>query len=139
VGDAIAHRLMAAGNHAKVYNRTRSRAEALKTAGAVIADSPADASSGLAVIPLLADAHGGLKTFGANRMSYEHDYRRDFATVSCNASRFWAMLSRGAGVWTAQRRAVGQIIRRRRRRSKTDLAVSTHFHVGSRLTSLAAL
>jgi 3-hydroxyisobutyrate dehydrogenase-like beta-hydroxyacid dehydrogenase len=55
MGGAIARRLIAAGHPVKVYNRTRSRAEALKTEGAVIADSPADASSGEAVITMLAD------------------------------------------------------------------------------------
>jgi 3-hydroxyisobutyrate dehydrogenase-like beta-hydroxyacid dehydrogenase len=55
MGGAIASRLIAAGHQVKVYNRTRSRAEALKTAGAIIADSPADASSGEAVITMLAD------------------------------------------------------------------------------------
>src|SRR3981081_453493 len=42
MGGAIARRLIAAAHPLKVYNRTRSRAEALKTEGAVIADSPAE-------------------------------------------------------------------------------------------------
>src|SRR4051812_31018195 len=43
MGSAIAHRLIAAGHQVTVYNRTRSRAEALREAGAVVADTPADA------------------------------------------------------------------------------------------------
>jgi 3-hydroxyisobutyrate dehydrogenase-like beta-hydroxyacid dehydrogenase len=55
MGSAIARRLIEAGHQVKVHNRTPSRAEALKTVGAVIADSPADASSGEVVITMLAD------------------------------------------------------------------------------------
>ncbi|MEA2737888.1 MAG: hypothetical protein QOH05_1195 [Acetobacteraceae bacterium] len=55
MGSAIARRLIEAGHQVKVYNRTRNRAETLKTAGAIIADSPADASSGEVVITMLAD------------------------------------------------------------------------------------
>jgi 3-hydroxyisobutyrate dehydrogenase-like beta-hydroxyacid dehydrogenase len=55
MGSAIASRLLGAGHKVKVYNRTRSRAEALKAAGAIVADSPADASSGEAVVTMLAD------------------------------------------------------------------------------------
>jgi 3-hydroxyisobutyrate dehydrogenase-like beta-hydroxyacid dehydrogenase len=55
MGSAIAHRLIAAGHQVTVYNRTCSRAEALREAGAVVADTPADASRGEAVITMLAD------------------------------------------------------------------------------------
>jgi 3-hydroxyisobutyrate dehydrogenase-like beta-hydroxyacid dehydrogenase len=55
MGSAIASRLLGAGHKVKVYNRTRSRAEALKAAGAIVADSPADTSSSEAVITMLAD------------------------------------------------------------------------------------
>jgi shikimate 5-dehydrogenase len=55
MGGAIAGRLIEAGHQVKVYNRTRSRAEALKADGAVIADSPVEASAGEAVITMLAD------------------------------------------------------------------------------------
>jgi len=55
MGSAIAHRLIAAGHQVKVYNRTRSRAEALAEAGAVVAETPAEASAGEAVFTMLAD------------------------------------------------------------------------------------
>jgi 3-hydroxyisobutyrate dehydrogenase-like beta-hydroxyacid dehydrogenase len=55
MGSAIARRLIEAGHHVTVYNRTRSRAETLKADGAAIADSPAGASTGEATITMLAD------------------------------------------------------------------------------------
>jgi 3-hydroxyisobutyrate dehydrogenase-like beta-hydroxyacid dehydrogenase len=55
MGAAIAARLAKAGNRVTVYNRTASRAEALKAHGAIVADSPAGASGGEAVITMLAD------------------------------------------------------------------------------------
>jgi 3-hydroxyisobutyrate dehydrogenase-like beta-hydroxyacid dehydrogenase len=78
MGSAIARRLIEAGHQVKVHNRTPGRAETLKTAGAVIADSPADASSGEVVITMLADdpaveavvvgPHGVLQGLGKNQV-----------------------------------------------------------------------
>jgi 3-hydroxyisobutyrate dehydrogenase-like beta-hydroxyacid dehydrogenase len=55
MGSAIALRLSQAKHRVTVYNRTRSRAEQLQSSGAIIADSPAAASTGDAVITMLAD------------------------------------------------------------------------------------
>src|SRR4051812_50087595 len=41
MGQALAARLLAAGHDVAVYNRTRSKAEALVEAGGAIVDSPA--------------------------------------------------------------------------------------------------
>jgi 3-hydroxyisobutyrate dehydrogenase-like beta-hydroxyacid dehydrogenase len=42
MGQALAARLLAAGHDVAIYNRTRSKAEALVEAGATVVDSPAD-------------------------------------------------------------------------------------------------
>ncbi len=42
MGAALARRLLVAGHDVAVYNRTRSKAEALEEVGAVVVDSPAD-------------------------------------------------------------------------------------------------
>jgi 3-hydroxyisobutyrate dehydrogenase-like beta-hydroxyacid dehydrogenase len=55
MGGAIARRLIEAKHRVTVYNRTPARAEPLKAEGALVADSPAGASSGEAVITMLAD------------------------------------------------------------------------------------
>ncbi len=55
MGSAIALRLIQAKHRVTVYNRTRSRAEQLQSSGAIIADNPAAASTGDAVITMLAD------------------------------------------------------------------------------------
>jgi 3-hydroxyisobutyrate dehydrogenase-like beta-hydroxyacid dehydrogenase len=55
MGCAIARRLIQAKHRVTVYNRTRGRAEQLRSSGAIIADSPAAASTGDAVITMLAD------------------------------------------------------------------------------------
>jgi 3-hydroxyisobutyrate dehydrogenase-like beta-hydroxyacid dehydrogenase len=55
MGQAMARNLLKAGHRLAVYNRTRSRAEALAVEGAVIAFRPADACSGEVVITMLAD------------------------------------------------------------------------------------
>lgn len=46
MGAAIARRLLTAGHDVSVWNRTAKRAHALRTAGARVADSPADAAKG---------------------------------------------------------------------------------------------
>lgn len=56
MGSAMARNLIKAGHDHKVYNRTRSRAEALSSEGAVVADSPGGAAAGAeVVITMLAD------------------------------------------------------------------------------------
>ena len=55
MGLAMARNLMKAGHSLRVYNRTQSRAEPLEREGATIATSPAEASTGDAVITMLAN------------------------------------------------------------------------------------
>lgn len=56
MGTGMARNLLRAGHAVTVYNRTREKAEALVESGAVVADSPADASRGAeAVFTMLAD------------------------------------------------------------------------------------
>lgn len=56
MGSGMARNLIKAGHTVTVYNRTRSRAEALRAGGAAVAESPAQAASGAeAVITMLAD------------------------------------------------------------------------------------
>jgi len=55
MGEPIARNLIKAGYVLRVYNRTRSRAEALVSAGAIYAETPAAASSAGLVATMLAD------------------------------------------------------------------------------------
>jgi len=56
MGSGMARRLLGAGFPVAVYNRTRSKAEALAADGARVADSPRDAAAGAdVVISMLAD------------------------------------------------------------------------------------
>lgn len=55
MGNAMARNLMRAGHRVTVWNRTRGRAEDLGSLGALIAETPADACKGDAVITCLAD------------------------------------------------------------------------------------
>jgi len=55
MGLAMARNLLKAGHSLRVYNRTQSRAEPLEREGATIATSPAEASTGDAVITMLAN------------------------------------------------------------------------------------
>lgn len=56
MGTGMARNLIRAGHNVTVYNRTRSRAEALRPDGATVAASAADAASGAeAVITMLSD------------------------------------------------------------------------------------
>lgn len=57
MGSEMAGNLLRAGHQVTVYNRTRSRAEALVALGAKLADTPADTASGDAIITMLADDH----------------------------------------------------------------------------------
>src|SRR4051812_17225053 len=56
MGQPLALRLLKAGHHVTVYNRTRARAEALAALGAAVAHTVADATSRAeVVITMLAD------------------------------------------------------------------------------------
>jgi len=55
MGAPMARNLLRAGHHLIVYNRTRSKAEALAREGAQIADRVADACQGEILITMLAD------------------------------------------------------------------------------------
>ena len=55
MGSGIAKTLLRAGHRVTVYNRTRSRAEALRGAGANVVGSVAEACRGEAVLTMLAD------------------------------------------------------------------------------------
>jgi len=55
MGRAMARNLLRAGHQVAVWNRTRGRAEELQSAGALIAETPAEACRGAAVITCLAD------------------------------------------------------------------------------------
>lgn len=55
MGQAMAKNLLRAGHRVTVYNRTRGRAEALQAEGAILAETPAQACAGEAVISCLAD------------------------------------------------------------------------------------
>ena len=55
MGSGIAKSLLRAGHQLIVYNRTRSRAEALRSHGATVVDSIAQACRGEAVLTMLAD------------------------------------------------------------------------------------
>lgn len=58
MGSAMAQNLIKAGFPVTVYNRTRSRAEELRSSGAVVAETPGQAASGMDVlITMLADDH----------------------------------------------------------------------------------
>ena len=55
MGQSMARNLLRAGHRVTVYNRTRSRAEALRAEGARVADHLADACHGEVLITMLAD------------------------------------------------------------------------------------
>ena len=56
MGIGMAHRLLGAGHDLRVYNRTRSKAAALQTAGARVCGTPREACTGAdAVIAITAD------------------------------------------------------------------------------------
>ena len=57
MGLPIARNLLQAGHELTVYNRTRSKAEALASAGATLANSLAEASTAEVVMTMLADDH----------------------------------------------------------------------------------
>ena len=55
MGSGIAANILKAGHDLTIYNRTRAKAEALASQGAKVADHPADACRGEAVITMLAN------------------------------------------------------------------------------------
>ena len=56
MGSGMARNLIKAGHNLVVYNRTRSRAEAFRSAGAVVAESSGEAAVGVeALITMLSD------------------------------------------------------------------------------------
>jgi len=55
MGLPMARNLLKAGHRLRVYNRSRSRAEALEKDGAIAVDTPAEASAGDAVFTMLAN------------------------------------------------------------------------------------
>jgi len=58
MGSGMARNLAAAGHEVTVWNRSREKAEALTSAGALLASSPAEAAQGAeAVFTMLADDH----------------------------------------------------------------------------------
>ena len=57
MGAPIARNLIRAGHHVTVYNRTRSKAEALQNDGAKLASTPAEAAASGFVFTMLADDH----------------------------------------------------------------------------------
>ncbi|MBI1281690.1 MAG: NAD-binding protein [Anaerolineaceae bacterium] len=55
MGQVMARNLCKAGHNVTVYNRTRSRAEALLVDGAVVADTPVEACDNEVIVSLLSD------------------------------------------------------------------------------------
>lgn len=70
MGSGMARNLIKAGHKVTVYNRTRSRADELKTEGATVADTPGQAAAGAeAVFTMLADDHALEEvTFGPGKL-----------------------------------------------------------------------
>ena len=66
MGLPIARNLLKAGHELTVYNRTRSKAEALASAGAKVANSLAEASAAEIVMTMLADDHAVEQTTFGN-------------------------------------------------------------------------
>jgi 3-hydroxyisobutyrate dehydrogenase-like beta-hydroxyacid dehydrogenase len=57
MGLPMARNLLKAGHQVTVYNRTRERAESLRSEGAIIANRAADACGGDVIVTMLADDH----------------------------------------------------------------------------------
>jgi len=91
MGEPMARNLMKAGHAVKIYNRTRSRAEALVNQGATLAETPAAACSAGVVASMLADdaaveevvfgEHGVLEGLPRGGVHISH------STISTNLSR----------------------------------------------------
>ena len=61
MGRGMSRRLLKAGYQIKVYNRTRSKAEALAKEGATVAETPANAVKGADFVVLMPDNDATLK------------------------------------------------------------------------------
>jgi 3-hydroxyisobutyrate dehydrogenase-like beta-hydroxyacid dehydrogenase len=91
MGEPIARNLLKAGHSLKVYNRTRSRAEALVSQGATVAGTPAEACTAGVVATMLADDaaveavvfgnHGVIEGLGRDGVHISH------GTISTHLSR----------------------------------------------------
>lgn len=91
MGQPMARNLLKAGHELAVYNRTRSRAEALAGEGAQVARTPAEACASGVVMSMLADDHaveecvfGGAGILGALPAGGVHT---SFSTISTALSR----------------------------------------------------
>lgn len=91
MGQPMARNLLKAGHELAVYNRTRSRAEALAGEGAQVARTPAEACASGVVMSMLADDHaveecvfGGAGILGALPAGGVH---ASFSTISTALSR----------------------------------------------------
>ncbi len=92
LGSAIAKRLLSKGYKLTVYNRTRSKAEALRQYGASIADTPKHvADSSDIVITVLKDSYALEQVaFGTNGLIYSRNKRfilADASTINPFASK----------------------------------------------------
>jgi 3-hydroxyisobutyrate dehydrogenase-like beta-hydroxyacid dehydrogenase len=91
MGEPIARNLIKAGHVLKIYNRTRSRAEAMAGQGASVAETPAEACSAGVVASMLADdaavesvvfsEHGVIEGLPRGGIHISH------STISTNLSR----------------------------------------------------
>jgi 3-hydroxyisobutyrate dehydrogenase-like beta-hydroxyacid dehydrogenase len=91
MGEPMARNLIKAGHALAVYNRTRSRAEALESLGATLAETPAQACTAGVVATMLADdaalegivfgEHGILESLPRGGVHISH------STISTNLSR----------------------------------------------------
>jgi 3-hydroxyisobutyrate dehydrogenase-like beta-hydroxyacid dehydrogenase len=91
MGEPMARNLIKAGHVLKIYNRTRSRAEAMVGHGATLADTPGEASAAGVVASMLADdaavegvvfgEHGVLEGLPRGGVHISH------STISTNLSR----------------------------------------------------
>ena len=112
MGSGMARNLIKAGHNLVVYNRTRSRAEAFRSAGAVVAESPGEAAVGVeALITMLSDdravedsvlgpgraleslpagsVHAGMSTVSAAFIAAPGGSASGQATILCGRSSVW--------------------------------------------------
>lgn len=95
MGKAIAANLLAAGHKVTVFNRTRSKADALLAEGALFAETPGAAAGGDAVITMLSDDLA-LESiaFGIQDLSNGLIYDQGGETIHISMSTISAQLSR---------------------------------------------
>lgn len=101
MGQAMARNLSRAGHDVSVHNRTRSRAEELEAEGALVVDTPADASRGDVVITMLSDdAAVEAVVLGGGGLIYalrEETVHISMSTISAGLSKRLAESHRRAG------------------------------------------